>query len=192
MRIYALQLQMKKRHSKEASFFCLPEELQRVLDPILARAGAQLCVAEKEGGYYYLRKATLPNELKELDPQFYAYVLPLAGDRGLSSLANLVQVWFPVLEDRRLRLGRIAMLVMESDIGEEHRMAAQEGIFRDARKALTKNFRRGVLGRNSKTGGEHFYKDIFISDQAARAYQDGVVLASLLGDGFVTYHVNTG
>lgn len=178
---------MMKRHSKEATFFCLPEELVSLLTPILAKTGAQLCVAKEQDGRYHFRRALFPEDLKALDPQFYTYAPTMATNRSLNSLANLVQIWFPVRSDNRLRMGRIAMLVAESEISEEHRRL-QEEIYRDARKALAKSFRRGVLGRNSTTGGEHFYKDIFISEQAARAYRDGIVLATLMGDGLVTFH----
>lgn len=182
---------MTKRHSNEVSFFCLPEELPSLLEPILAKSEAQLCVAKEKGGRYYFRRALFPEDLQAVDPQFYTCVPTMTGARGLDSLANLVQVWFPVLSGVGLRMGRIAMLVTESGLSAELRKL-QEEIYRDSRKALMKNFRRGVLGRNSKTGGEHFYNNIFISERAARAYEDGVVLATLMGDGFVTYHVNVG
>jgi hypothetical protein len=191
MRIHAVQLLMTKRHSKETAFFCLPEELPALLGPVLAKRGAQLCVAKEKSGRYHFRRALLPEDLKSVDPQLYTCVATMTGARGLDSLANLVQVWFPVLSDCRLRMGRIAMLVTESELSEEHRKL-QEEIYRDARSALMKNFRRVVLGRNSKTGGEHLHKGIFISEQAARAYKDGIVLATLMGDGFVTYHANAG
>lgn len=178
---------MTERHGKESAFFCLPEELPNLLEPVLANAGAQLCVAEDKGGRYQFRSLAT-EDLKALVPQFYACTSAVAANHGLSSLANLVEVWFPVLKDRRLRMGRIALLMTESELGEEQRNV-QEEIFRAAREALTKNFRRGVIGRSSKTGGEHFYKDIFISERAAREYADGVVLASLMGDGTVTFHL---
>jgi len=181
---------MTKRYSKETTFFCLPEELPTLLQPILAKGGAQLCVVKEKGGRYHFRRALLPEDLEAADQQFYTCVPTMAAAYGLESLANLVQVWFPVLKDNRLRMGRIAMLVTESEL-EPEVCKLQEEIYRDVRKALMKNFGRGVLGRNSKTGGEHFYNDILISERAARAYAGGTVLATLMGDGFVTYHVRS-
>lgn len=182
---------MTKRRVKEIGFFCFPDELLTILAPVLAKKGAQLCAATERNGRYSFRRALFPEDLKTTKPQFYAWVPTTTTDPGLNSLANVVQVWFPVLAGGRLRMGRISMLVTESELDLEGRKQ-QEEIYRDARRALMKCFRRGVLGRNSKTSGEHFYKDILISEQAARAYADGTVLATLMGDGFVTYHVNVG
>jgi hypothetical protein len=178
---------MTKQRGKDTTFFCLPEELANLLDPILAKAGAQLCIAEERGSRHYFR-AFSAEDLNRVVPQFYVCTPAMAATGGLVSLANLVEAWFPVFKDRRLRMGRVALLAAESELSEEQRKL-QEEFYRDARKALTTNFRRGVLGKSSKTGGEHFYEDILISDRAASAYAEGVVLASLLGDGFVTFHV---
>jgi hypothetical protein len=180
---------MTKRSNKQAGFFCLPDELTVLLEPILVKNGAQLCVANEKGGRYCFRKAVFPQDLNAVDLQFYTYVSTMADASGLGSPANLVQVWFPSLRDGRLRMGRIAMLATDSDMNEDHRKF-QEKIYRDIYNALVKSFRRGVLGKNSRTGGEHYYKNIFISERAALAYIDGVSLATLMGDGFVSYHVN--
>jgi hypothetical protein len=179
---------MSKRHSKEVAFFCHPAELQSILATVLAKSGAQLCVAKERSGRYYFSEALFPAAMNVVDPQFYTCLPEMIATRDIDSLANVVQVWFPVLKEGRLRMGRIAMLVTESEFSVELRKL-QEDIYRDVRKALTKSFRRGVLGRNSKTGGEHLYKDILISERAAHAYVDGTVLANLMGDGFVTFHV---
>lgn len=180
---------MTKRTTKQARFFCMPGELQALLDPIFSRNGAQLCVAIARGGRYQFRNAVIPDDLNAVDPQFYAHVSMLPRVSDLSSLANYVQIWFPTLRDKRLRMGRIAISIDDSRPSEDHRKI-QEILYREIYSAIVKNFRRGVLGRNSRTGGEHFYADIFVSEQAVLAYFDGgVSLASLMGDGFVSYHV---
>jgi hypothetical protein len=189
MRILSVQLQMTKRQSKEARFFCLPDELTSLLTPILVKAGVQLCVATKLNGFYHFRTLQLPEDLRAVDPQFYVGTRELLGPPTVSSLANLVEVWFPAFTSRTLRMGRIAMLMTESELPQSHRDLYQ-GIYRDAREAITKSFSRGVVGKNSKTGGQHFYEDIFISEGARCAHREGVALASLMGDGYVTYHVN--
>ena len=183
---------MSKRHSKGLNFFCFPEELQGVLDPVLARSGARLCVAEERNERWYFREVSSLSDSKANYPKFYICHPAMIGTKGLDSLANIVQVRAPVREDGRLRMGEIGMLITESELSEEHRQFGAD-IYRNSRKVLTKSFRRGVLGRNSKTGGEHFYKDILISERAGRAYRDGgIVLATLMGDGFITYHVDAG
>lgn len=180
---------MSKRRSKELTFFCLPEELQAILTPMLARTGGRLCTAtERKAGHYQFKDVFFPEALNVINPQSYICFSTMLATEDFASLVGIVQVWFPVLRGERLRMGRVAMLVAESELTTDLR-ETQEEFFREIRKALTKRFRRGVLGRNSKTGGEHFYNDILISERAARAYADGTVLATLMGDGFVTFHV---
>lgn len=190
MRVHAIQLQMSKRHSKSLSFFCYPEELAAVLEPVLVKSGMRWCIAEKRNDRYVFREASIPEAEKAKSRHVYACHPSMVKAGGLDSLANVVQVWVPVPEKGRLRMGEIGMLITESELSEEHRKLEEE-IYRNARKALTKSFGRGVLGRNSKTGGEHFYNDILISERAARANADGTVLASLMGDGFVTFYAKS-
>ena len=182
---------MTKRHSKGVRFFCHPDELNALLQPILAKSGTTLLAAVEQGERWYFRDDAPPERSRARFPKFYPCPPGMIKSDGFKSLANIVQVWPPVIEERRLRMGEIGMLVDESELPVELRKL-QEDIYRDARKALTNSFRKGVVGSNSKTGGRHFYEDILISDWAARAHADGLVLATIMGDGFVTYHVEAG
>lgn len=179
---------MSKRHSKGVRFFCNPDELKTVLEPVLAESGARLCIAEKRGKRWFLVDGAPPETTKARYPKFYPCHPAMTSAEGLDSLANIVQVWYPVLEESRLRMGEIGMLVTDSELPAKLR-ELQEDIYRETRKVLTKSFRRGVWARNSNTGGEHFYRDILISEGAVRAYDQGMVLATQMGDGFVTYHM---
>jgi hypothetical protein len=105
---------------------------------------------------------------------------------SLDSLANIAQIWFPIRVEGDLRMGEVGMLVTDSGLGPQMR-ELQEEIYRALRKELTARLKRGVWGRNSNTGGEHFYKDILISKDVEDAARKGLVLRPLLGDGFVTF-----
>jgi hypothetical protein len=185
---FVYSVQMTKRRTKSTSFFCHPEELRTILEPVLVTSGARLCLADKKDDRYSFRPA-LSNEVSETGySKFYPCYPEMLETAGFESLANVVQIWFPALTTNSLRMGEIAILVDESELNGEMRKR-QDNIYSAVRKALTKCFRPGALGRNSKTGGEHFYGDILISDWATRAYTAGTVLATQMGDGFVTYHV---
>jgi hypothetical protein len=105
---------------------------------------------------------------------------------GLDSMANIVQVWFPMRVEGALRMGEVGMLVTDSELDSQMRKLQGE-IYRALHKELSKRLKRGVWGRNSNTGGEHFYKDILISKEVETAARSGLILRSLMGDGFVTY-----
>jgi hypothetical protein len=91
-----------------------------------------------------------------------------------------------------VRLAEVGMLATDS--GHDSRVREmrelQERIYGRLRKALRSQLKQGVWGRNSDTGGEHFYKDILISDGAADAARKGLVLRTLLGGGFVTFSLD--
>jgi len=67
------------------------------------------------------------------------------------------------------------------------RIELNQSLYRTIRKELTRCLKRGIWGRNSITGGEHFYKEILISKNVERAARAGLVLRTQLGDGFVTF-----
>jgi len=113
----------------------------------------------------------------------------VTGAASLDSMAIVVQIWFPVLRDGSLNMGEVGMLVTDRSCLSAVRKL-QASVYEALRMVLKKSFRSGIWGRNSKTGGEHFYADILISEAAARAYGEGTILAPQLGDGFVTYHLS--
>lgn len=177
---------MTKRRSKGLSFFCEPEELKPVLEAVLSRTGTRLCRAEKREGRWVLHEVAEPEASRKGIPQFYACPPAMITGGSLDSLANIAQIWFPMRVEGDLRMGEVGMLVADS--GLEHQMRElQEEIYRALRKELTARLKRGVWGRNSNTGGEHFYKDILISKNVEDAARKGLVLRPLLGDGFVTF-----
>jgi hypothetical protein len=189
MRVYGLRLQkVKKRHSKGVSFYCHPEELIAIVEPILSKAGMQLCTTRKHADRELPIALSSPASAKSTYPRFYVCSPAMSEGSGLRTLAGIVQIWFPEIVEGSLRMGEIGMLVAESEL-DGQLQNLQETLYRTLRKALVGAFRRGVWGRNSKTGGEHFYRDILISQRAVGMYSDGIVLATQLGDGFVTFHV---
>jgi hypothetical protein len=177
---------MSKRHSKGLSFFCEPEELKPVLEAVLSRTGTRLCRAEKREGRWFLHEVAGPEASRKGIPQFYACPPAMITGGSLDSLANIAQIWFPIRVEGDLRMGEVGMLVTDSGLGPQMR-ELQEEIYRALRKELTARLKRGVWGRNSNTGGEHFYKDILISKDVEDAARKGLVLRPLLGDGFVTF-----
>lgn len=106
--------------------------------------------------------------------------------RSLDSLANIVQIWFPVRVEDHLRMEEVGMLIADSQLDAPMR-ELQARIYRALRKELTARLKRGVWGRSSNTGGEHFYKDMLISKNVEDAARKGLILRPLLGDGFVTF-----
>ena len=66
-----------------------------------------------------------------------------------------------------------------------------DDLYRVLKKALEKSFRRGVWGVNTRYGGEQFYKDIYISDEAILEFRAGRELAPEGGDGFVRFEYRT-
>jgi hypothetical protein len=177
---------MTRRHSKAFRFFCEPEELQEIVQAVLSRTGTRLCRAQKREGRWTFREIA-SREANERDfPQFYACDPAMVKQGSLDSLANIVQVWFPMRVETTLRMGEVGMLVTDSELDSPMRTLQGE-IYRALRKELTRRFKRGVWGRNSNTGGEHFYKDILISKEVESAARAGLVLRTQLGDGFVTF-----
>ncbi len=177
---------MTKRRSKELSFFSDPGELKPILEAVLSATGARLCRTEKREGRWFFREAASPEVSKNGVPQFYVCHPAMIKEGGLGSLANIVQVWFPMRVEGELRMGEVGMLVADSELDSQMRELQGE-VYRALRKELTGRFKKGVWGRNSNTRGEHFYKDILISKDVENAARSGLVLRPQLGDGFVTF-----
>ena len=177
---------MIKRRSKGLSFFSDPGELEPILDAVLSRAGARLCRAEKRDGRWFFLEVAPPGASKNAVPQFYVCLPAMVKEHGLDSLANIVQVWFPTRGEGDLRMGEVGMLIADSELNGRLR-ELQGTIYGELRKELLKCFKRGVWGRNSNTGGEHFYKEILISKGVESAARAGLILRPQLGDGFVTF-----
>jgi hypothetical protein len=106
--------------------------------------------------------------------------------RSLDSPANIVQVSFPAEVEGELRMGEVGILITDSALDSQMRDLYQS-LYRTIRKEMTRCLKRGVWGRNSNTGREHFYKEILISEDVERAARSGLVLRTLLGDGFVRF-----
>jgi|SRR6185437_15408344 len=177
---------MIKRRSKELSFFSDPDELKTVLEAVLSGVGARLCRADKREGRWFLRDIASPEVEKSAVAQFYVCFPEMIKEDGIGSLANIVQVWFPARAEGELRMGEVGMLVADSEL--DGRLCELQGeIYHRLRKELISRFKRGVWGRNSNTGGEHFYKEILISKDIESAARAGLVLRPQLGDGFVTF-----
>lgn len=176
---------MTSRRSKCARFFCYPQELKNILDAVLAKNGVGLCVAMEQDGRWSFREAEAEAKPSR-PPVFYVYHSGMMKDTGLDSLANIVQIWFPMRVDGDLRMGEVGMMITESDL-DGGVQALQGRVYDALHKELVNRFKRGVWGRNSNTGGEHFYKDILISRDVENAARAGLVLRPQLGDGFVTY-----
>ena len=176
---------MTTRHSKGARFFCYPQELKAILDVVFAKNGVELCVATKRGDRWFFREASAETS-PDRPPVFYVHHPDMTKEDGLDSLANIVQIWLPALMGGDLRMGEVGMLITDSELDGRVRELQGE-IYSVLRKELTSRFKRGVWGRNSNTGGEHFYKDILISKAAEDAARAGLILKPQLGDGFVTY-----
>jgi hypothetical protein len=177
---------MSKRHGKGLRFFAEPGELKPILDTVLSKAGTRLCRAEKREGRWFFREVASPEAIENVVPHFYPCHPAMIGTRGLDSLANIVQLWLPVHEAGSLRMGEVGMLVTDSELDSQMR-ELQEAVYRALRRELTGRFERGVWGRNSNTGGEHFYEHILISKDVQNAARSGLILRPLLGDGFVTF-----
>jgi hypothetical protein len=177
---------MTKRHSKGLSFFSAPGELKPILESVLSKTGTRLCRAVEREGRWFFREVESPEVSKNGVPQFYPCHPAMIKECGLDSLANIVQVWFPVRVEGDLRMGEVGMLVADSELDSKMRELQGE-IYRALRKELTGRFKKGVWGRNSNTHGEYFYKDILISKDMENAARAGLVLSPQLGDGFVTF-----
>jgi hypothetical protein len=177
---------MTKRHSKGLSFFSDPGELRPILEAVLSKTGTRLCRAEERDDRWFFREVRTPEVEADVRPKFYVCHPAMRKEGGLDSLANIVQVWYPIRVGGDLRMGEVGMLVTESELDNQMRELQGE-IYRALRKELTTRFKRGVWGRNSNTGGEHFYKDILISRDVESAARAGLVLRPQLGDGFVTF-----
>ncbi len=188
MRIHGLQWlrkKMTKRRSKALGFFCSPDEFESILEHVLVKYGLQLCEAEKRQGKWFFREIEPSGQTHGRLPQFYVFDTMMARG-GLDSLANIVQVWLPKSMDGGICMGEIATLITDSEL-DRKMVKLQSDVYRDLHKALSSKLQRGVWGRNSKTGGEHFYKDILISNEINTASRNGLVLRTTLGDGFVTF-----
>ena len=176
---------MSRRSSKAISFFCNPEELDQVLKPILARYGLVVCRAEKRNDRWCFFPIEASDRYEARLPQFYLFD-SISAPAGVDSLANIVQIWFPRNMDGSLCMGEVGMLVAESNL-DARMVGLQRKLYEEVRKVLANEFARGVWGRNYKTGGEHFYKNILISKSVENATRNGLVLRPMLGDGFVTF-----
>jgi hypothetical protein len=189
MRIHIIPLrEMSGRSSRAVDFFCYPDEFDRLLAPILACYGLAICRAEKRNDRWFLFGVEASDQRESNLPQFYL-LDSITATRGVDSLANIVQVWLPKEINDSLHMGEVGMLVAESDLGEKM-VELQRSVYEELRKLLTNEFAGGVWGRNYKTGGEHFYKNILISKSVEEATRNGLILRPLLGDGFVTFAPN--
>ena len=177
---------MINRRSKALSFFADPGELNPIVEAVLSAAGARLCRAHKREGRWVFQEVQSDDTHTSAVPQFYACLPGMIKEVGLDSLANLVQVWFPKRIGSDLCMGEVGMLIADSEL-DARLCQLQARIYGELRKELTSRFKRGVWGRNSNTGGEHFYKDILISKDIETATRSGLILRPQLGDGFVTF-----
>ena len=175
-----------KRHSKALQFFSQRHELSAILTPVLSDTGARLCRAEKREGRYKFYETTPPGESNREMLQLYACHPTMINAVSLGSLADIVQVSFPASVEGELRMGEVGMLIADSELDSQMR-DLQQSLYRTIRKELIRCLKRGVWGRNSNTGGEHFYKEILISKDVEHAARAGLVLRTQLGDGFVTF-----
>ncbi|MDB6014608.1 MAG: hypothetical protein JWL65_6858 [Gammaproteobacteria bacterium] len=126
---------MTKRRSKELSFFSDPGELKPILEAVLSATGARLCRTEKREGRWFFREAASPEVSKNGVPQFYVCHPAMIKEGGLGSLANIVQVWFPMRVEGELRMGEVGMLVADSELDSQMRELQGE-VYRALRKEL--------------------------------------------------------
>lgn len=177
---------MSKRHSKSLSFFSEPAMLLMIVNGVLSRTGTHLCRAQKRDGHWLFLDVEAPIAVGGRLPQLYPCHAAMIKRGGLSSLANIVQISLPAHGGGDLRMGEVGMLVADSEL-DESTCQLQQRIYRELRKELAQRFNKGVWGRNSRTGGEHFYKDILIAKDIEEKARKGLVLRPVLGDGFVTF-----
>jgi hypothetical protein len=106
-----------------------------------------------------------------------------SGDEYPLSFLGIVQVVAPRIVRGDLRLASIAIKDGHSGNRENYR------IYKYIVKFLKDKYRAGVWGVNEKSGGEAYYKDIYISDGAMAETANGVKLAPEGGGGFVRFEL---
>lgn len=104
-----------------------------------------------------------------------------------TTFLGLVRIMQPRYKENLLCMASIGMKVDAADTGSKRNI----DLYRALKGELGKHLRRGVWGVNTKFGGEHYYKDIGISDGAISEYRAGRELAPELGDGFVRFEYRT-
>ena len=111
-----------------------------------------------------------------------------ANKKKPTTFLGLVQIIPPCYKDNLLCMASIAIKADASDDTSE----ANIRLYHHLKKSLKKGFRRGIWGINTKFGGEHFYKDMYISDGAISEFRKKYELAPENGDGFVRFEYRIG
>lgn len=163
---------MNTRRSKSVRFFCKPEELVEIVVKAGSSSEFRICRAEERKSRWYFQEVRIADIDMHCAPLFL-YPAHLDQGDGLRSRANIVNVWFPVRTDGDLRMGEVGLLIGESDLSDSMRKA-QGRVFRELRAELAGRLKRGAWARNTNTGGQSYYEDIYISGGVEAAARSGL------------------
>ncbi|MFG6488771.1 hypothetical protein ACG04R_18950 [Roseateles sp. BYS78W] len=173
---------MSKHRTANVSFFCLPEELSKALENILSELNLKLFFAVENGGLFNFQEAPLWDGSQNGRPIFYALPADVDNNYSRKSLMGIVQIWFPVVDDKLLRMGNLAFSSINEPSDD-----LQFKLFSKVKHFFKKNFLAGVVGINSNLGREHIYRDIYVSHLAQIEANKGKKLFPKLEGGYVSF-----
>ena len=99
------------------------------------------------------------------------------------SFLGLVRICLPRYRENLLCMASIDIKFE----GDERRFAPNLKLYERLKKVLKRGLVPGLWGVNRKYGGEHFYRNLHISEGAIAQFRSGRELAPELGGGFVRF-----
>lgn len=178
------------RRTKSIQCFCLPDEFRELVESTLVEAGGRIYAIHEAGASYRLEETTFPEAARLGNRELYLSFAEVAESGFLDSLAGIPQIWLPAVSSNSITMSVLSLLVDDKRERDRKKRGGRESavLFEALRKKFNAAMRKGVVGRNSKTGAERLYGDILISEGATILANRGIALKSQFGDGFVTFH----
>lgn len=168
--------------TRSFDFFCLPDEALHALGETIPDTSVVSLYTEGARGGLPL-KLVRPEELAHPPKVLWANV----GKNEPRSFLGLVRICLPRYEENMLCMGSIAIKAE----GDQNDIPANLKLYEQVKKAFRQRLKPGLWGINRKYGGEHFYKNLYISEGAVAQFRGGRELAPEAGDGFVRFEYRT-
>ncbi len=165
--------------TRSFNFFCMPDELLVILSHCFeALDGVSMFIGGADG-----RLPLRRIDLEEVTVDQPRVLWMEAGKDQPESFLGLIRLSLPQFRNKALCMASIAI---KAD-GKVERVNTNLKAYEILKSALRQKLSPGLWGVNRHTGGEHFYKDLYISAAAISQFRSGLELAPEGCDGFVRF-----
>jgi hypothetical protein len=165
--------------TRSFSFFCVPEEMPGALAEAFERLDDMSIFTESDQGDLPLSRIGL--EKMTADRPKVLWIA--ANGNQPESFLGLIRLFLPRYKNNALCMSSIAI---KADSDDE-KFALNLKLFEQLKKLLRQRLKPGLWGANTVYGGEHFYRNYYISDAAISQFRLGRELAPEGGDRFVRF-----